>query len=142
MSKPPSAESNEPKPGRTLIDLARHYVMDGDYLRCRACNRPQQVMYCHSAFPDRVGCANEEGAPGHPWLISGNAVTSNATPDRRPGMIMLREAVFWFLFLLSGMLVLVLMFRRPRTQEDNWQEFLRLLRSVDRRVEHIAGKRQ
>jgi hypothetical protein len=64
MSKPPSAESNEPKPGRTLIDLARHYVMDGGYLGCRACNRPQQVMYCHSAFPHRVGCANEEGGAG------------------------------------------------------------------------------
>jgi hypothetical protein len=59
---------------KILNDLARFYEVDGDYMRCRACNRPQIVNRCYSDFPHGAGCSNAGAAPGNPWIILGNAV--------------------------------------------------------------------
>lgn len=63
-------------PGRTLTDLADHYKVDGDYMRCMTCNRPQQVMWCHSAFPHAADCRIADKAPCKPWIVMLDAVNA------------------------------------------------------------------
>jgi hypothetical protein len=66
----------------TLNALAKFYRVDGDYMRCTACKRPQQVRWCHAAFPHVDGCRNERRATPHPWLVMRDVVVgaSSALP--------------------------------------------------------------
>jgi hypothetical protein len=65
-----------------LNDFANRWELDGDYIRCRACNRPQQVSWMLHAFPHAAECPNA-AAEINPWLTLSsliNAQISRAKP--------------------------------------------------------------
>jgi hypothetical protein len=57
MSDEPSAPAQHP-----LNAFADKWALDGDLIRCRACNRPQHVSYSLHPFHHRSGCVNERAA--------------------------------------------------------------------------------
>jgi hypothetical protein len=69
--------------GDKLNAFAKRWKLDGDYIRCRCCNRPQQVSYMLWDFPHADGCKNEATAEKNPWLTLNGLITArvaNATP--------------------------------------------------------------
>ena len=49
-----------------LIDFASRWYLDGDYLRCRLCHRPQIIGCGDQDFPHVAGCKGEE-SERNPW---------------------------------------------------------------------------
>ena len=60
----------------TLNDLAGFFQIDGDYMRCRKCKRPQIVTCGHEDFQHRAGCLNKGRAPPRPWQIMATATVA------------------------------------------------------------------
>lgn len=51
-----------------LLEFSNHWKLDGDYLRCRKCNRPHIASMAHMPFSHMSGCKLESKATQHPWL--------------------------------------------------------------------------
>jgi hypothetical protein len=51
-----------------LCSFSNRWRLDGDYIRCRICRRPQITNYRHSAFPHAEGCRAAARVEPHPWL--------------------------------------------------------------------------
>ena len=50
-----------------LCDFAMRWEIDGDYMRCRKCKRPQITSYASHDFPHADGCKAAGTAEAHPW---------------------------------------------------------------------------
>lgn len=50
-----------------LCDFAMRWEIDGDYMRCRKCKRPQITNYASHDFPHADGCKAAGTAEVHPW---------------------------------------------------------------------------
>lgn len=50
-----------------LCEFAQRWKLDGDYLRCRSCRRPQLAGYHHLPFQHAAGCEAAERCEPHPW---------------------------------------------------------------------------
>lgn len=66
-----------------LIDFADRWEVDGDYIRCRACNRPQQVSYMHHDFPHASHCTKGD-AERNPWKTLGSLITAQMAKAKVP----------------------------------------------------------
>lgn len=51
-----------------LCAFSSRWEHDGDYLRCRACQRPQLTNYARFPFPHVDGCKGAALYEPHPWL--------------------------------------------------------------------------
>ncbi len=83
-----------------LCDFATRWKVDGDYLRCRVCNRPQLASCADSQFPHssqclRHGSGEQDGFEPRPWLdfIRILAPLYAAAPPSPPLPESVREAV-------------------------------------------------
>lgn len=53
-----------------LCDFQRRWRLDGDYLRCRSCHRPQLAGYADNPFPHAADCLpGKHHRETHPWRI-------------------------------------------------------------------------
>lgn len=51
-----------------LCSFSDRWQHDGDYLRCKACKRPQLTSYMDHPFPHVDRCKSEvQGYEKHPW---------------------------------------------------------------------------
>ena len=50
-----------------LCSFAMRWEIDGDYMRCRKCNRPQLTSYMHREFPHAHECKAAGNVESHPW---------------------------------------------------------------------------
>jgi hypothetical protein len=50
-----------------LCDFGMRWRLDGDYLRCRGCNRPQLTDYAHEDFMHAASCRNASKSEPRPW---------------------------------------------------------------------------
>ena len=66
-----------------LIDFADRWELDGDYIRCRACNRPQQTSWMRHDFPHASGCRNEN-AERNPWMILASLIIAQFGEAKEP----------------------------------------------------------
>lgn len=53
----------------SLLEFADHWKLDGDYLRCRKCNRPHIASKAAMPFVHMSGCKLEGKLTQHPWLL-------------------------------------------------------------------------
>ncbi|NPD67258.1 hypothetical protein HN018_06685 [Lichenicola cladoniae] len=67
-----------------LIKFGTRWELDGDYLRCRICRRPQIVSRVMEDFQHASGCAGS-GAESNPWKTLASPITAQiakaTTPD-------------------------------------------------------------
>lgn len=66
-----------------LIDFADRWSVDGDYIRCRVCKRPQQISWMHRDFPHSGTCRNAE-AERNPWKTLGGLITAQSMKAEQP----------------------------------------------------------
>ena len=66
-----------------LNDFARRWELDGDYIRCRCCNRPQQISWALHGFPHAGFCANQ-GAEPNPWKSLAGLITAQIAKAKEP----------------------------------------------------------
>lgn len=66
-----------------LLDFAQRWKLDGDYLRCRKCNRPHIASKADMPFSHMAGCKLEEKATQHPWLILRDILNGSAVFERK-----------------------------------------------------------
>ena len=52
---------------RELCLFSDRWMIDGDYIRCRKCKRPQLTSYMDWAFPHSEGCKAIGAVEVHPW---------------------------------------------------------------------------
>jgi hypothetical protein len=64
-----------------LNDFASRWKVDGDYIRCRACNRPQQITWMHHDFPHAAFCKNQD-VERNPWKTLGGLITAQIAAHR------------------------------------------------------------
>jgi hypothetical protein len=69
-----------------LNDFADRWELDGDYIRCRCCNRPQQVSYALHDFPHASRCKNAESAERDPWKTLNSLITAQIANAKEPAM--------------------------------------------------------
>ncbi|QHJ00072.1 hypothetical protein GT347_20070 [Xylophilus rhododendri] len=50
-----------------LCDFSNRWTLDGDYLRCRFCNRAQITNYMDSPFPHAGSCKPTRVLEPQPW---------------------------------------------------------------------------
>ena len=65
-----------------LITFSHHWQLDGDYIRCRSCKRPQIISCCHADFPHAAGC-KDAAWESQPWKTLAsliNAQIAKASP--------------------------------------------------------------
>ena len=51
-----------------LCSFSMRWVLDGDYMRCRICQRPQLTSYARYPFPHVAGCKGAKAHEAHPWV--------------------------------------------------------------------------
>ncbi|HGM6050657.1 TPA: hypothetical protein ACOEPG_000444 [Stenotrophomonas maltophilia] len=51
-----------------LCEFAERWSMDGDYMRCRICQRPQLTSYARYPFPHDAGCLGAQAHEARPWI--------------------------------------------------------------------------
>lgn len=66
-----------------LIDFADRWELDGDYIRCRNCLRPQQASWMRHGFPHAEGCRNEN-AERNPWMVLGTLISEQIAKAKAP----------------------------------------------------------
>jgi len=52
----------------SLCKFGMNWLLDGDYLRCRVCKRPQIASCAHLDFPHASDCKCADDVENHPWL--------------------------------------------------------------------------
>jgi len=70
--------------GEALIDFASRWKLNGDWIECRVCKRPQQVSWCLHPFPHRDGCKHT-AAEGQPWLTLRGLIGAQVSHAKPPG---------------------------------------------------------
>ena len=50
-----------------LCSFGNRWQIDGDYMRCRKCKRPQITNYMDAPFPHADGCKPSTPSEPHPW---------------------------------------------------------------------------
>lgn len=50
-----------------LCEFSMRWSLDGDYIRCRKCNRPQITNYMDVEFPHASSCKPTIAPEPHPW---------------------------------------------------------------------------
>jgi hypothetical protein len=63
--------------------FADKWELDGDCIRCRACNRLQQVSWIHHDFPHAAGCRNSDAAR-NPWKTLAGLITAESMKAKQP----------------------------------------------------------
>ena len=66
-----------------LMAFADRWELDGDCLRCRHCNRPQQVGWALHDFHHASGCKNENGER-NPWKSLAGLITAQVARAKEP----------------------------------------------------------
>lgn len=66
-----------------LIDFADRWEVDGDYIRCRSCRRPQQTAWLHHDFNHLAGCRNTD-SERNPWKTLGGLITAQIVKAKVP----------------------------------------------------------
>lgn len=66
-----------------LIDFADRWEMDGDYIRCKHCQRPQQISWMHHDFPHLAWCHNI-GKDMNPWKTLAGLITAEGAKAKMP----------------------------------------------------------
>ncbi|WP_439426426.1 hypothetical protein [Stenotrophomonas sp. T8] len=51
-----------------LCSFSMRWELDGDYIRCRICQRPQLTSYAHYPFPHVDGCKGAQAHEANPWI--------------------------------------------------------------------------
>lgn len=51
-----------------LCSFSMRWELDGDYMRCRLCQRPQLTSYARHPFPHVDGCKGAQAHEAHPWV--------------------------------------------------------------------------
>ncbi len=51
-----------------LCSFSMRWELDGDYMRCRICRRPQLTSYARYPFPHDDGCKAAQVHEAHPWI--------------------------------------------------------------------------
>ncbi|HHA2913522.1 TPA: hypothetical protein ACOD97_000894 [Stenotrophomonas maltophilia] len=51
-----------------LCSFSMRWELDGDYMRCRICQRPQLTSYARHPFPHLDGCKGALAHEAHPWI--------------------------------------------------------------------------
>ncbi len=51
-----------------LCSSSMRWELDGDYMRCRVCQRPQLTSFARYPFPHDDGCKGAQGHEPHPWI--------------------------------------------------------------------------
>ena len=51
-----------------LCSVSMRWELDGDYMRCRICQRPQLTSYARYPFPHVAGCKGAKAHEAHPWV--------------------------------------------------------------------------
>ncbi|MCU1201988.1 hypothetical protein [Stenotrophomonas maltophilia] len=51
-----------------LCSFSMRWELDGDYMRCRICHRPQLTSYARHPFPHADGCEGARNHEAHPWI--------------------------------------------------------------------------
>ncbi len=51
-----------------LCSFSMRWELDGDYMRCRICQRPQLTSYARYPFPHFNGCKGAKAHEAHPWV--------------------------------------------------------------------------
>ncbi len=51
-----------------LCSFSMRWELDGDYMRCRICQRPQLTSYGRYPFPHLDGCKGALAHEAHPWI--------------------------------------------------------------------------
>src|ERR1044072_814199 len=72
-----------------LCEFGKHWELDGDYIRCAECGRPQLASYAYKTFPHRSGCDAAGKVDEHPWHalrgllrpIASPAASDSRVPD-------------------------------------------------------------
>ena len=52
-----------------LLDFSSDWKLDGDYLRCRSCNRPHIASKAAMPFCHMAGCRLDGKVDSHPWQL-------------------------------------------------------------------------
>jgi hypothetical protein len=66
-----------------LNAFADRWKLDGDYLRCRCCNRPQQVSFALHDFPHAAGCKGAKWEQD-PWKTLSSLLTAQISKAKFP----------------------------------------------------------
>lgn len=69
-----------------LITFGERWELDGDYLRCRSCRRPQIVSFSLHDFPHAAGC---RGAAHecNPWKTLAGLITAQIARAKHPAEV-------------------------------------------------------
>lgn len=67
-----------------LLGFCERWYLDGDYLRCRACDRPQIASRANEPFVHADGCKNGLGAERKPWIDLHRIIAPLAARNTRP----------------------------------------------------------
>jgi len=51
-----------------LCSFSMRWELDGDYMRCRTCQRPQLTNYARYSFPHADSCQGAPTYETHPWI--------------------------------------------------------------------------
>ena len=70
--------------GDALNRFADHWKLDGDYLRCNKCKRPQQVSWALHPFPHASGCKLTSVAASDPWRVLGGLISAAISKAKYP----------------------------------------------------------
>ena len=66
-----------------LCSFGDRWKLDGDYLRCRGCNRPQILSYALRDFPHASGCKGA-GWDRNPWVTLSSLITAGISRAKEP----------------------------------------------------------
>ena len=67
-----------------LNDFANRWKIDGDYIRCRNCDRPQQVSWALHDFPHASHCRRSDGFEINPWKTLAGLITAQIMRAKEP----------------------------------------------------------
>ena len=67
-----------------LNEFADRWELDGDYIRCRACHRPQIIGMAHHDFRHAAGCRGAEWER-NPWKSLSGLLTAAIAKAEVPG---------------------------------------------------------
>lgn len=67
-----------------LINFSGRWILDGDYIRCRRCNRPQIASYALWDFPHSATCASAGSSERNPWKSLAGLITSEISRAKPP----------------------------------------------------------
>lgn len=66
-----------------LNDYAARWEVDGDCIRCRRCQRTQQISWMLHDFHHQSGCRNS-ASERNPWLTLSSLITAVAIQPTKP----------------------------------------------------------